>query len=256
MDVKSIATVTTTATATATTAAHAPTDIAAVVTAATATAATAIATANTRVSTSSSPTTGDIVVPMPPPSTASAPNAAAPLEHMNVLLVDDAISILKMTSMMLKRQGHIITQAENGAEALEKILDRYSEKGKSFDVVIMDLQMPVMDGLEAVRRLRAEEEHKSAKLTVSDFGRGIDSCPRRSAKTKVTFEFNDAQQFTHSVKTTSRWNKLHQLVIGCSANSDHETMQEALKAGVDAFMAKPFSMDTFYDILRQFKQLD
>jgi response regulator of citrate/malate metabolism len=37
----------------------------------------------------------------------------------------------------------------------------------------------------------------------------------------------------------------HQIIIGLSANSDHETSEEALRAGVDDFFGKPFSLDTF-----------
>eukprot|EP00981_Chlorochromonas_danica_P005006 scaffold998_cov162-Ochromonas_danica.AAC.12 len=129
---------------------------------------------------------------------------------LNILIVDDSPAIVKMISMMLRRLGHRITTAENGAIALQKIMDkRESNSNEPYDVVLMDLQMPVMDGLEATRRLRHIE---ASENTLSD------------------------QPTADST---------HQIIIGVSANSDHETMQDALSAGVDAFMGKPFSIETF-----------
>ncbi len=44
---------------------------------------------------------------------------AAPVLKLNILVVDDSLPILKMSSMMLRKQGHTIATAENGAEALQ-----------------------------------------------------------------------------------------------------------------------------------------
>lgn len=45
---------------------------------------------------------------------------------LNILLVDDALSILKMTTMLLKRKGHTVHTAENGAEALLKLSESFN----------------------------------------------------------------------------------------------------------------------------------
>ena len=70
---------------------------------------------------------------------------------LNILLVDDSHSILKVVGKMLRKHGHCITLALNGEEAL-RVLEktRDSKDMKPFDVVIIDLHMPVMDGKRGI----------------------------------------------------------------------------------------------------------
>jgi phosphoserine phosphatase RsbU/P len=65
-----------------------------------------------------------------------------------ILLVDDNPENRDMLARRLQRRGYAVSEAENGAQAVE--LAAASE----FDVVLLDIMMPVMDGLEALRRLR------------------------------------------------------------------------------------------------------
>ncbi|XP_021724266.1 two-component response regulator ARR22-like [Chenopodium quinoa] len=66
------------------------------------------------------------------------------------LVVDDNVVIRKIEEMLLNKKGFKTKVVENGQEAV----NTFSE-GNSFDVIIMDMEMPIMDGIQATKELRA-----------------------------------------------------------------------------------------------------
>jgi CheY-like chemotaxis protein len=78
--------------------------------------------------------------------------ANAPVDHpLRVLAADDNPTNRKVIALMLEAAGVEVTTVENGQEAVE------AWRPGGFDVVLMDLRMPVTDGLSAIRQIRAEE---------------------------------------------------------------------------------------------------
>jgi PAS domain S-box-containing protein len=72
------------------------------------------------------------------------------LDGLRILLVDDGETNRKLIQLFLARQGADVTTAENGELAVA------ATRGAHFDVILMDMQMPVMDGYAATRRLRSQ----------------------------------------------------------------------------------------------------
>jgi PAS domain S-box-containing protein len=75
--------------------------------------------------------------------------AAASETPLKVLVVDDTATNRQIVNVFLKKLGHEAVLAEDGAQAVEKF------QRDSFDLVLMDVMMPVMDGYEATRRIKA-----------------------------------------------------------------------------------------------------
>ena len=133
----------------------------------------------------------------------SSPNS---VPSLRILVVDDSPSIRKVTKRFLTSHGHIVDIAENGSEALEK-LKKVREGGTGnvsiYDMMLTDIQMPVLDGMECVKRYRQwESEGNMAK----------------------------------SEESSGRSTRL--LIVGMSANNDEEVVRQGLSIGMDGFIGK------------------
>ncbi len=80
---------------------------------------------------------------------AADPVGARPLEGIRILVAEDAPVTRLLLGEMLTKLGASVLLVEDGAQAVERV------RGEAFDVVLMDMQMPVLDGVEAARQIRA-----------------------------------------------------------------------------------------------------
>jgi len=93
------------------------------------------------------------------PTAISMPNGDQDLRGRHVLLVEDNAVNRQVAALFLKRLGIEITTAENGLKAVQAC------EQQTFDLILMDVHMPVMEGIEATRHIRIAEEKSSRPRT-------------------------------------------------------------------------------------------
>jgi len=134
-------------------------------------------------------------------------------QRIELMLVEDSPLIQKSCARSFLREGIKVDVACNGLECVEKVLGAPNQ----IKVLLMDVNMPLMDGLEATARIRQWEKCDESK-----------------------------EGETQSAK------KKRLVIIGLSANSDSVSKQEGLDAGMDRFLGKPLKMSILRACLLEF----
>ena len=86
--------------------------------------------------------------------------SASPFRALRVLLAEDTPANQKSVTYVLSKRGHSVEVAQNGKQALEAV------EQQDFDVVLMDVQMPLMDGFQATQAIRKLAIPKKARLPI------------------------------------------------------------------------------------------
>jgi len=128
------------------------------------------------------------------------------IKGISVLLVEDNMINQEIAMAILEQEGMLVDIAKHGAAAIEAVMT------KQYDIIFMDMQMPVMDGLAATVRLRSI---------------GAGSNVERQWLAKVP-------------------------IIAMTANAMLEDKQRCLKAGMNDHLAKPFDASDVYALVRQY----
>ncbi len=134
-------------------------------------------------------------------------------DSITVLLVEDNLVNQKLAKLLVQRQGCQVEVAADGLEALVKL------KVKKFDLVLMDIHMPNLDGLAATRKIREIEEVDAERKKYSSLKEAGKRIP----------------------------------VIGLTASARKEDEQSCYDAGMDGFLTKPINKDKFVETLNSYR---
>ncbi|MDH5297423.1 MAG: ATP-binding protein, partial [Desulfobulbaceae bacterium] len=157
--------------------------------------------------------------PLPPAT--PAPSPVEELPSLRVLLVEDNDINRELAQIVLERGGHRVTNAVNGVEAL-KVLGE-----QRFDVILMDVQMPELDGLAASRLIRCYERGKAGDEGLEERHRVIMSRARQNL-----------------VNTRTP-------IVAMTAHAMAGDKEECLAAGMDHYVTKPFLAEEVLAVLLQ-----
>ena len=138
---------------------------------------------------------------------------------LSVLLVEDNEANRELGAILLESSGQRIQVAEHGLRALELLSDT------DFDVVLMDVQMPEMDGVTATRIIRAVEEGMQPE-------------------TRLTGEL--------LTKLQQRIGGGHVPIIALTAHAMDSDRTRCLDAGMDEYLTKPFQPEQVVEVLQRF----
>lgn len=161
--------------------------------------------------------------PAKAPRSVSEPESSQVTNNSRILCVDDNSINLKLLQTFARKLGFAIVEtAEDGLQALtaaERCAQEHGGTG-GFDVIFMDLTMPVMDGFESTRKIRALEEERR-KYILDTYG------PNRRPRRAV--------------------------IVALTGLASEEDQRNAFAAGVDHFVTKPLRFKDLKNMLGEWK---
>ncbi|KAL5074483.1 hypothetical protein RYX36_013467 [Vicia faba] len=142
-----------------------------------------------------------------------------------ILLVEDNKINIMVTQSMMKQLGHNIDVVTNGAEAVRAV------QRCTYDLVLMDVCMPVMDGLQATKLIRSFEETGNWDAA-------------KNAGIEQNLLDRDYESSVPSTKRTP--------IVAMTANALSESAEECFANGMDSFVSKPVSLQKLKECIEQY----
>jgi CheY-like chemotaxis protein len=133
---------------------------------------------------------------------------------VRILMVEDNALNRKLARFLLCKAGYRVAMVSNGKEAVEKFLSN----PEAFDLILMDIQMPVMDGYEATRKIREIEKNRKKGIHHSSFPTHYSS---------------------------------HIPIIAMTAASMKGDREKCFEAGMTDYISKPIKKEVLYSVIKK-----
>ncbi|MCW5211747.1 response regulator [Desulfobulbus sp. TB] len=138
--------------------------------------------------------------------------------NLNILLVEDNLFNQQLIKILFEKNGHSVTLAFNGLECIKLLSEN------DYSVVVMDIQMPVMDGIEATKYIRGCEQGR----------------------------FYVGNQYEEElIKLRSRCQGKYTPIVALTAHAMSEDREKCLQAGMDDYLTKPFRPDKDFLVINR-----
>lgn len=177
----------------------------------------------------------------PSTDTPSLESAGEGLASLKILVVEDTRINQKVIQQQLKRLGCYADCVNNGQEALEQL------ELMDYDLILMDCQMPVLDGYEATRIIR-EREKQSEKKALSSLSPSDQPCQEGDS---LTASHPPCPGAPGDIVPKSRTPKSRTIIIGLTAYAMKGDREKCLAAGMDDYLSKPVSINDLSTMLQK-----
>ncbi|CAK8723869.1 histidine kinase [Candidatus Electrothrix aarhusensis] len=137
---------------------------------------------------------------------------------LNILLVEDNIFNQQLIRTVFQGRGHTVTLAHDGLECLKLLAEN------EYSVVVMDIQMPVMDGIEATKYIRGCEQGEL---------------------------FSGNQYEDELTRLRNRIQGKYTPIVALTAHAMSEDREKCLQAGMDDYLTKPFRPDKDFSVIKR-----
>lgn len=177
--------------------------------------------------------------PRPASEPCSEPSHSNPL---HILAVDDNQVNLKLLYRILTKKGYQVTLASNGQEAINLFASQ-SETDKPFDCILMDIQMPVMSGIEAAAEIRRIEKTREAERKQQH--EQLKSSPKNSTEqSPAALSRNPTEQAESEAESKIP-------IIAVTANAMAGDRERFLANDINNYIAKPIDPKVLFQMIQQ-----
>ncbi len=159
----------------------------------------------------------------------------------NILVVDDSQTVRRLAVHVLECEGHNVKSACNGLEALELM------KSNHYDIVLMDIHMPILDGFEATSQFRKYEKIKFMEISKTE-----DSLSDSVSDMSNSISWVSILSFANK---QSEFHSRQYILCMISVEDDNTHRLRAVAAGMDGFLPKVFTPQQLYQAVIKIGEL-